>query len=465
MAFLVELAALSRPLQETIADTVNAKFKESVGSVNADLLHHAVLGRHAYYLACSYAEADRKGTTKGLTPRWSRVLKCHQSMQTKYPSLRTYSFDDKGLTALATHASARRGSHSLGFYFAILQTLFHASALGEFDWETFQGICPSAERGFVQAAEAFCLQVLKEATTSDNREVTAARKKQFTVEPAARLETKYPAAQRATFDRYFHKNLSRGKDGLRFVIYRPRVSEPTQFMKSFLSVNIGEADPAGDPEGKFQFTHVYEPPSTRSDSRKLTTGIVVPLLNGVYLIGGQRSTWSAEEAAMGMMAICLPWHGINNGDRELPGLMLTANHEGVPIISRIAARVTSVSHSDHLKLGAVEDAKLVDNIFEDLLVETGFKRADGAFSNSKQDEELKAAGRIREMCNNVPRKCEVPSGIQSVGGRKSLMLSDEEINKQIEKSFGSADNPKWETKDGKPFVFWDMLRCPPLSSK
>ena len=61
--------------------------------------------------------------------------------------------------------------------------------------------------------------------------------------------------------------------------------------------------------------HVYEPPEdTTGKMRRLSLGRVLPMDDGVYLVGGQRDDHARREPFKSLKVLALPWEDKGRGE-------------------------------------------------------------------------------------------------------------------------------------------------------
>lgn len=199
----------------------------------------------------------------------------------------------------------------------------------------------------------------------------------------------------------------------RMVLYRPTLSTPGEVMKSFLAFM-----PPTKETGKksHMYTHFYEPPNKDLDTPRISTGKIIPLDGGVYLVGGQkiRSEVPDDSPFQSIKIIAFDWTGINKCNPLMQCLVFSTNYKGKIIASRAAARITAVEHSKYLSLGLKDIATLEQDLSDDFEAERTFLNKFSKNSKTLIDNRFKflnlkdegiagMASNIRTLANNNPR--------------------------------------------------------------
>ncbi|MCZ8036498.1 MAG: hypothetical protein O9288_17350 [Novosphingobium sp.] len=467
------------PIRKQIAEFIEEKFRETIGKpATGDPFHIATLARYVYMLGYSEGEEKRRGTGNHLRLAWDLGHAAYRDLRqgaTWKDRLNDLTGED--LSEFGGNRSLRQGSRVRGQYFSLYVFVVAAHAKGLHKNQYFENVCPYGDRDFVRQCDARIAKFVAGLTSStaleppdedgsDDREIGKVA-----------VTFDYRQSDMAKFKAYYASHLSEdtvtNESGLRFVIYRPRQTSPGELMKSFLSVNLATS-PASSELAKdgpaYRFTHIYSPPKDADGTNgKISFGKLVPLESGLYLVGGQRVVESRRTPYSSLKIFCFPWPAFTREPQVMQGLLLSANYAGIAMISRFAARVTNIGHSDQLELGAVSSAKLPDSIRTDIEVERGLPTVPWrtrAKHDSLSPEEL--ADRIFTHCNNDPRRSSgmsLPGSYEAVDpNAQGKILNEASWQLELDAHFGSTKNPRYRAKDGSIFDLWKSIRFGPLTN-
>ncbi|MEJ1992393.1 MAG: hypothetical protein P8X50_12025 [Maritimibacter sp.] len=251
-------------------------------------------------------------------------------------------------------------------------------------------------------------------------------------------------------------------------------------MKSFLAIS--------EPSGVFQdkdayaFSHIYVPPSPTGQKR-FSGGKVIPLQDGVYLVGGQRpySTDRQGVPFSSIKVIASRWHDLDRGHKIFPALTMSTNYLGVPIVGRAAIRATPIGHSEKIDLGSVDLSDLRNDLLKDMKKEKDFvdslsgkgedfrSLADSFLTYESESKIAQYAKEIINIVNNGPGKSDLWDA--PIDFKKPVKVRGKETHQRLTKDtlrsaiseamqIGMAD--EYRDADSSPFDFWKNLRFGPL---
>lgn len=461
------LSALGGLPSQTVADLASDIEDIFLATLNDDssgelYLRAATLARYTYYFAAAIAEKGRAGTTQHLRPSWKAFVENYKDFVASHSNLRLCNaITEDDVTQLARHANIRQGSRKDNFYFSLLLFLISHRNGEEFKSSFFRAVCPTGERNFLNDA----IREIERLAAGKTPGVDLNNNAQADY-GTLRFNFEYDRQKMESFRRYMDEYAAGDPIGLHFVIYRPRKRIPSQLVKSFLSIQSHTEEYDGQTHNVLKFVHIYSPPSDAGSRQRISLGRVLPLADGLYFVGGQKAMIQQRVPFSSLKVLCFPWRGIEHQDRVLHGLTMSANYKGMPIVSRISARVTPISHSKDLRLGAVDCTRLVDSIEEDLLVEMDVPSTNERFAGSNERE---VASQIIRQCNNNPAAesgWRLAEDYKPIKGQKrgASELSTHGVIAELEQAFGSERRPKFKGPDGTNFDFWASLRFGPLSN-
>lgn len=257
-----------------------------------------------------------------------------------------------------------------------------------------------------------------------------------------------------------------------FICYRPRLSEPRELIKTYLTIKPSWASHGVSQSENTNFNHFYAAPGRRNHQyHRISNGRVVPLDEGVYLVGGHKLRNRDRIPFRSVEIISLEWSYLKNLQAVFPALMISANNRDTHLATRLALRATPLHHSTKVSIGAIGVEELADDIRKDLVAEARLIEEDqiaGYFERqhlSQPDDADSIAERILEFCNNLPPKWRLDSEYLASSDTETKPLTPSQIEAKLEEVFGSDENPAYFRDDGRPFAFWSSIRFGVLSSK
>jgi hypothetical protein len=445
-----------------------------------DPISLAALARHIHYLALSPAEQKRKKTTTHLRPSWAHVVHLYDKFRERVgPDL----FLDPAIKAqdlmrFCSFDTRRRGSGSKVFYSSLAVLLVDLVEQGKFASEFVNFALPPCEWGLADAVRQHLLEGgAKVRSTSPSRGTRTFDTEGTSKFPEFGLKFAYAPAKLNDLRAFHNSFRSESSDlGVHFICYRPRKSDPNELMKTFLAIMPPEAH---EDSTSFNFVHIYQAPNTTTKQR-IALGKVLPLHEGLYLVGGQKETQtplpSGPTPFRTLKVISMAWRSIEVFDHLLSGLVMSANNQGEHIVSRIALKATPLDHSSKVKLGAIGLHELADDLKEDMKKEIAFLDEKGApppefdrFELQRDAADMEAASKrlamsIAGKTNNDPTVWDLPEGI-SAKKPKQPTLTKAMVGLNLEEIFGSDGRPRYTDNFGKNFEFWSSIRFGVLARK
>lgn len=463
-------------------------------------IRFSALSRAIYYIALNEYEQTRKGKEK-LEPSWSHIIDGHNRLSAEIgrsilPSLS----DDDAISSFCRFKTRRTGNHSKRFYVGLAAYTVMLSEKGALNTHFLNMVRPTCEVDFPGEVRIVLNKIFDEcrssATQSDDEISTSyidtAVETKSTTEIYVRFC--YRPERVDDFEKFRKQYASPVEGHAHFVAYRPSRSEPRRLMKSFLAIGPRTQDPL-DPDSRqdfMRYVHVYHPPrDAAGDSNRISRGGVVPLEDGVYLVGGQRQASQARKSPYSTMkVVALPWIAIERGDRILRALVMSANFEGRHVVSRMALRATPISRSTDLYLGDVLTKDLIDDLVADAKSESRalgkareidpnvtktwasvfpLSAGDLITTQALHDQERL----IMSLTSNRPNTdhgWDVDAVFTPISNTSDDgVLTKTRISWMLENEFGTHDRPVYQRVDtqgrgaSEPFEFWTSLRFGPLT--
>jgi hypothetical protein len=380
----------------------------------------------------------------------------------------------------------RQGSREDRFYSALMLFLLHEDSKQAFDHPFFKDLVPQGERDLPLVAAELLAHFMNEAQERLGNEPPFPQVHSFPRNrdnPQVIPAFSYEAAEREKLDRFYNRFASPTDSHAHLVLYRPRRSKPTQLIRSFLALSAPWNDRLTGSRGVHNYVHIYRAPSDVGHEGRIGQGWALPLSQGLYLVGGQRPEsvlWDPgiddeESGAVrppripfrSLDVLYFPWQSLES---NLPhGLMLTANKDGLPIVTRVCALPTLISHSRDIDIGEVALETLADTLQGEWNREREIAGSSGLADDAPTlavfeqfgDTQL-LASRIGDLCNNDPRSWAIPGGYRAKKKRGGA-LTHAQIEHALNQAFGVGDDVKFASAEGD-FDFWRSLRFPPLTS-
>jgi hypothetical protein len=431
-------------------------------------------------LIYAYAISDEIRTAKSTAankPCWTELAeKLNEFTEDCDVKLKAYlfsGFNAASVSQFATLSTRTRGANQDYFYSTILLFFIRQHQDGLLNSELFTRLSSKDDRGFPIIASKIIQGVLDDgvpvSTPENSREV------KVRINVKDENHNKYANYQsKFTLD-------SGSKSELHFVIYRPAKSDPEILIKSFLAVS----KPSGVYQDKdaFAFSHIYVPPTVGGGERRFSGGKVLPLDDGVFLIGGQRPYKDDKRALpfSSIKALVIRWHDLDRGHALFPSIVLTTNYRGIPILSRAVFRVTAINHSSGLDLGPVPVTGLVDDLISDFEKENEVLGSIGdneAVSREALDrlkrissvaEAPALARQIVKMTSNGPGKngkWSAPTGFAKKTGKAPQRLTTDVIRSAVSDAFSTGYASEYkEGDDGPVFDLWRDVRFGPIEAE
>lgn len=417
-------------------------------------------------------------------PKWTELKRRIETFvsETAPPQIapllcRTYT-DDK-IAQLGTLAARSRGSTDNNFFSTILLYLMHQDARGAFKNEFLHAITSPEDQRFSRSAGT----ILIDRLTGGNRATVDEKTREIRPLFVVRED------QHSKFEEYFRRHsVPRNKEGkrttqrqLQCIVYRPMRTNPCEVMKTYVSVY--EQRSSALDSGGFSYTHIYDPPKAVQQKR-FSGGRVLPLDDGIYLLGGQRPLEEYDNPKPlpfdSLKVIAIRWHDIQRFHSILPALVMTTNYAGKLMVTRAAMRLTPIRHSGDLRLKSVPFLDLETDLMNDLeqeeaevasiegITETEISAMKEVFPLLTPDfSPSETADQIARICNNDPHTeagWSAPSGFSRKGGRRGdQRLTTESLNYMISNALGESDTNNFQNEKCEAFNLWLHTRFGPLS--
>ncbi len=465
------------------------------GAVETPIAFSA-LSRFIYYLALAAAERSRSRSNK-LRPRWSAIIGPYNKMRSATGDIFPEMDSDDRLANFCLFMSRRRGTTTARFYAGLALFAVLAEEECEFDTPFRRTLSPKGEADLAHQIRRVFDKIFAEcaAEAAGAPAMPAAPTEASHAHPEIRLGFAYRPQKLAELEAYRSRFESPIEHHAHFVIYRPSRSDPDRLMKSFLAIGPARRDEAAGTErlDVFRFVHIYEPPEgVAGRAQRISLGRVVPLEDGVYLIGGQRDEHADRQPFKTLKTIALPWQALQRRDNVLNGLVMSSNYDGLHLVSRAAIRATPIPYAREIELGGVKSRDLAGDLRADAEAEQSAIAAALAAGSvlapdwaarfplflpegEKLDELLANQTRlILDLCNNSPKPdigWEIGPGFDPVTrSRHDGMLTKNRIGLKLESEFGSEDRSKYARKaepavglESETFSFWSSIRFGPLT--
>lgn len=489
VAALVQAAAKDGELVRKVLEDLHISFKED-GSrevISDSEVNLSALARHIHYSALSLALARKSNAKKPraktprteeedegphLRPSWKTVQKYYSEMWKivgkPLALLSVEEMNDDHLSTLCFFKTRVVGTQKKNLYSSLAVLLLYLKEQGVLNSTFLQYSLPASERDFVGDIGRYI-----------EKKIEAARKGVATREyPQFSITFKYDPGKLADFER-FHNHFKetmavKANRCAHFICYRPRKSDPTEFIKTFLAIKPPEA--SGSNSTSFNFVHVYQ--ATDQDRQRIALGKMLPLHEGLYFVGGQKEhqpddPWRSPFKTLKVIAVS--WRSIELLDKNIAGLVMSANDRGEHIVSRIAIRATPIAHSKEITLGVVKIKDLLQSLADDA------KKEVACLAERKSPPEHYAKYGLRansddQFSHILPQRMEgilvntnndapwgLPDGFRGAKGRS--LLTKPIIETELEGLFGSSGNPKFQDSLGTPFVYPRSLRFGVLAKK
>lgn len=438
------------------------------------------LGRRCFYLALKIG-VDLKAAATGKRKAGVARL-CWKELAAKLESFRkTLGLDgaigeptDKDVDHFSTMRVRRRPSLKPGFYLLValyILSLEEAEAFGD---PFYQGLVhPDA-----MLAEPIWLLLARRL--NDEAEANGVA---FPFEDVKRPRA--PVSLRSVTQSFFvHDHLvermmrvfgrcvSPIDSNAHLAVYRMRQSDPHDLMKSFMAWKPGRS--AGD----LASLHIYKGPKGEGGTTRSSPGRVIPLDSGLFIIGGQRPEAMRKTPQAGLRPAPAPFRSLElmffpwnmlDGSHLFPGLILSQNDKGAPLVGHVCARPIIASKHDDIEIGAVPIAKLVASLEHDRDFELealgGLEVSEDVIeSHSRQVTDIyqeygsitQLARRIVEACNNQPPRWKSPVGFKADG----KVLTPTMIERLLESAFSDVTHV---TDSEKTFNLLSDLLFAPLT--
>lgn len=467
--------ALGAEGTEAVLDGAEDRFRSSAHAGAPDsVFDYYALSRRILYSALALGEGVKQGKASPPKPSYSGLLKSYESMRSAAPTIGALlpdigSDDVQRFCRLETR---RQGSGTRRLYVA-LGLLAISIVAEEHDSDILGCAIPHSEREFIDRLFRALGSTFNDASdrAGQGKPFPGLRPPSSRKNPEVRLGFDFDPNEMTKLSAFLERFTLRSDGHAHFYLYRSRREHPTQLMKSFLAIKEYDLPSTYGVMSNFQFTHVYEPPNDAAGMRtKLSMGRMVPLQNGVYFIGGQRSRPSparvarqgAREPFRSLFVMYFTWREILDEREVMYGMGLFPDNDGVLLAARVALVPTANLDSGSVNLGEV-DIQDIDREIEDIFSSEP-QLAGFPLANPELDRRG-VAQLILTSCNNDPlgnHGWDVAEIYQKKADCAEF-LTRSNVEHELTKLFGSSRNSKYQTEEGEPFNFWRSIRFGPLS--
>lgn len=377
-------------------------------------------------------------------------------------------YTDDNIGGFGSFASREGGTSEKFFYSTILLYVISSASSPEFHSEFLDAMVSREDRVFIVNASIAIQDRLKVRPDSRKRLDVVAVSQRFFIERDLQAELMDFA------EKFTVPNPSRNFTyGFQLAVYRPMRSNPDSLIKSFVAVY----DQSGDilEENGFTYTHFYKPQDSFKKMR-FGRGKVIPVRDAIYLVGGQRphTPLGSPMPYNSLKIIAIRWADVRQCHSIFPVLIMTTNYEGRLLVSRAAARLTPIDHSDHANLGAVSVSDLQEVLREESDIEKRRIMEMEGIDSSSKDQLLgsfpltvefpdfsEIAKQIAYFSNNDPNTesgwC-VPDGFRN--SKKSLTTND--LRSLVGDAVGESGRDPFVDELGNKYSLWDHTRFGPL---
>lgn len=385
-----------------------------------------------------------------------------------------------GIAAFCRLQTRRTGNHAPFFYSSLAALVVYMAEKSLLDSPELNLVTPVDERSLSAEIRAVFDEILDETASPETRpshESSGPRPLRAT------MGFDYHDADLAVIEDYCLRFATDEQRCARFIVYRPMLSDPTRLIKSYLAITAPPVEVDRNVPRVARFNHFYWPPPGRLSGAdgQLTSGRVIPLAEGFYLIGGRRDLDRRRRPFRTMMVIALPRYAVLHQESRVGALGLSANRRGNHLISRAAIRATPLPAYQHegtagaLVLGDVAIDALAEDLQKDAALEREFAEAAGdpgkewssrfpLCGDRRQEEIIAEQTRgIIDLCNNQPNPDSgwtISPGCTADG----MALSKVSVEQRLESAFASAQ-PGTFAKPGARFDFWSASLFGPLAGR
>lgn len=366
------------------------------------------------------------------------------------------------------------GSETSRFYSALALFVADLAERDELRSDFFQKVLPSSEERFPTDLANWLVGRVKDnlsgAVTPQAKQLEKKGESDFLT---ISVNFSYGRHNKSELDDFISEfQIEEVDNCAHFICYRPRLSEPRELIKTFLTLKPSWALHGVSQSHNTNFSHFYAPPGKRNHHyHRISNGRAIPLDEGVYLIGGHKLRNRDRVPFRSVEAISFEWSYLKNTQAVFPALMISANNRDTHLATRIAVRATPLHHSTKVSIGAVGIDRLVEDVRADLEAEAKLVEEEqikgfvGRQHLSKPDDASAISQSILDYCNNLPAKWRIDAEYVATAEETSETLTPRRMEAKLEEVFGSDEHPVFFNEDGQPFTFWESLRFGALSAK
>ena len=472
----VVLEALNAEIRSDLVSTAPAK-----GNISATNIARLLLF-YAYSLSDDKKNAGKRASAN--TPNWAGIATELSSFVQSLPTAVTRcccrNYTDDKIAQFATLASRVKGTNSPYFYSTLALYLIHLNDKGAFDKPFLLTFLPRYDQKVVSSlAHIISGRLDRKLAPAEDLHKSDNRLPEF--EAAVRFNVLKSNNERLKrFIRYYG---SGDKGIVHLVVYRAMKSDPLRLIKTFLT--ISPPTKANDGANNAVFSHFYKAPSEKRDGfLRFSGGKVLPLDQGIYLVGGTRQTTphNKRHPFSSLKVLTFEWIDFDQLHPLLSILVMSTNYKGRMFVSRAVARVTPMTHHSELELDAIRLTDLNNNLKADYRREQQYlnreipdiseKHWQGNNTSHFLDHtDLEDASAVADFIvrntNNNPRgnnAWTAREGFTRVGDKNVETLTSAKLQSVIEDSLTDNKNNEFSTENGETYQFWSSTRFGPLTS-
>lgn len=407
------------------------------------------LARQLDCYAAALGAVARKGQQTVITRPWKAIAAEMESLANGHAAALPFALgvNDDVIGRFARYSTATSTSVRY-LYVGVLIYLCNAIEVSPEVHEAMKAWLPASEADMLARLKRSWLEPLAEGREVETPDPEGEGQRR------AAMGFAYQTHHFDQFERFLEA--FRGEDGgSHFVCYRCGQNSPGSVIKSYLV--ISKPRPGRD---YHTFAHFYRVPSLGAQSR-VSAGFVIPMEQGVYLVGGQHPAAKGPQHApfRALEAIALSWRDLDIPETLFGGLIMSSNYEQQQIVGRIALRATPIAHSDAFTrpLDRIALTKLAEDINDDLELERSLPG--GSFTRGAARAQ---ATEILELTNNVSKAWHVPPQFRRVGAEGSgpVTLDRGYVEYQLGVLFGHKDSPRYVSAadEHHAFEFFSDIR-------
>ncbi len=484
---LQQLEKLPQDRVSAVLEVLNSELRSELqsGKVGNSTIPVTSVARLLMFYAYSLSD-DKKSVGKRASansPSWTGLSKEITAFVSGLParlqqsSFRSYT-DDK-IAQFATLASRVKGTASPCFYSTFVLFLIYLNDNGSFDKPYVLNIVPKDDLKLLSNLVYLLSSRFNRQTSMADSASQDGAPPDF--EAAVRFNVLRSNNDKLTrFINYYGS----GENGnVHLVLYRAMKSDPLRLMKTFLILSPPRK--RNDGANNAVFSHFYKAPNEKRDGNlRFSGGKVLPLDQGVYLVGGQRP-WRPDDKRhpfTSLKVIAFEWIDLDQCHPLMTVLVMSTNYKGNMFVSRAVARVTPMTHHADIELEAMTLSELSGRLAQDYKHEAAFingetknlqnqpwigNNEENFLVNLDPENSPAAAGFIIKNTNNNPRgngAWAARDGFRRISDKNNETLTSAKLQSVVEDSLIDNKSNQFVNDSGEMYEFWSTTRFGPLSS-